>query len=473
MKYSAINPPVVCLQTTSTCYRQTGKMAVKGILLHSTGANNPTLKRYVQPADNATDRAKMLALLGVNPNRNDYNHITTYEGVNAFIGKTAAGDVAAVQTLPWDFAPWGCGSGVRGSCNNGWVQLEICEDGLTDKAYFEKIYQEAAELTAYLCQRYGLDPNGTTTLNGVKVPVILDHKTSHALGLGSNHGDVGHWFPRHGKNLETFRADVASLLKVTTTAKPVTTATGSASGLEYPEGAIKHREMYQLLREAGLTEIGAAALMGNLYAESGLAANNLQNNGNTRLGVSDEEFTKRLDSGAYTRAQFIGDGYGYGLAQWTYSTRKAALYDYMRKAGKSLGDAVIQIAFLIQELKTSYKVVWAALTGGAKTLREASDIVMTRFEAPADQSEKRKQERAEYGQEFYDKYASTKPSAPYLVWAPVGTAVLNIRQGPGTSYPIAGKLDVYTQYTITETSSDWGKLKSGVGWIHLGYTKKA
>ena len=75
-------------------------MTVKGVLWHSTGANNPTLKRYVQPDDGAPDRAELLSKLGTNANKNDWNHIDTQAGLNAWIGKLADGSVAAVQTMP-------------------------------------------------------------------------------------------------------------------------------------------------------------------------------------------------------------------------------------------------------------------------------------------------------------------------------------------------------------------------------------
>ena len=71
MKYSDKNKPMVCMMTQSTCYRQTKKIQIKGVLWHSTGANNPTLKRYVQPDDNAADREAMLALLGTNAYKTD------------------------------------------------------------------------------------------------------------------------------------------------------------------------------------------------------------------------------------------------------------------------------------------------------------------------------------------------------------------------------------------------------------------
>ena len=219
MKYNnSSNKPLVCMQTQSTCYKGTCKMTIKGILWHSTGANNPNLKRYVQPSDlkpaaDTFSKTKWLELIGKNSNNNDMNHINREMGMNAWIGKLADGSVTSLQTMPWNYRPWGCASGSKGSCNDGWIQFEICEDNLIDETYFKKVYKEACELTAYLCKTFNIDPKGTVTHNGVKVPTILCHQDSYQLGLGSNHGDIYHWFPKYGKNMETARADVAALLK--------------------------------------------------------------------------------------------------------------------------------------------------------------------------------------------------------------------------------------------------------------------
>lgn len=190
-------------------------MVVKGILWHSTGANNPNLKRYVQPSDDAKDKDKMLKLLGENKNHNDWNHIDRQAGLNFWIGKLADGTVAAVQTMPWHYRPWGCGSGSKGSCNDGWIQFEICEDGLTDKNYFNEIYKEACEMTAFLCKKYNIDPHKTVKLNGVNVPTILCHADANALGVGSAHADVMHWFKKFNKSMDDVRNDVAEILGTT------------------------------------------------------------------------------------------------------------------------------------------------------------------------------------------------------------------------------------------------------------------
>jgi hypothetical protein len=212
MKYTSANPPMKCFMRQSSWYKGAGKTTIRGVLWHSTGANNPNLKRYVQPDDNAVDRARMLELLGVNKSGNDWNHISREAGVHAWVGKLASGEVASVQVSDWDKKAWGCGSGKKGSCNNGWIQFEICEDNLSDPVYFEKVYREAVELTAYLCKLYNLDPQGTVTYSGVRVPVILCHQDSYQLGLGSNHGDVLHWLPKYGKSMQTVRDDVSALL---------------------------------------------------------------------------------------------------------------------------------------------------------------------------------------------------------------------------------------------------------------------
>ena len=160
--------------------------------------------------------------------------------------------------------------------------------------------------------------------------------------------------------------------------------------------------IWSFLKAQGLTDAGAAGLMGNLYAESGLRPNNLQNSYEGKLGMADAEYTERVDSGSYTN--FAHDCAGYGLAQWTYHTRKANLHKFAKDAGKSIGDLEMQLGFLMKELSTSYKTVLATLKT-ATSVRAASDAVLLQFERPADQSEAVKAKRAGYGQKYFDKYA--------------------------------------------------------------------
>lgn len=162
--------------------------------------------------------------------------------------------------------------------------------------------------------------------------------------------------------------------------------------------------IWEFFKEKGFTECGIAGLMGNIQAESSFKANNLQSTGNTGLRLSDEEYTEKVNSGEYSRDNFRKDGHGYGLVQWTYHTRKAALYDYAKKASKSIGDLEMQLVFMYNELK-EYADVFKVLKT-ATTVKEASDIVMLKYERPYDQSEKAMAKRASYGEAIYKEFAS-------------------------------------------------------------------
>lgn len=164
----------------------------RGVMIHSTGANNPNLRRYVQPNDGR---------LGENPNGNDWNRPGLEVCVHAFIGLTKAGDVATYQILPWEYRAWHCG----GNANDTHLSFEICEDGLKDRDYFEKTYQAAMKLTAELCRKFGLDP--------LAPGVVIDHAEGADLGIASNHADVDHWWSRFGVTMDDFRSGVARLLQ--------------------------------------------------------------------------------------------------------------------------------------------------------------------------------------------------------------------------------------------------------------------
>ena len=161
-------------------------------------------------------------------------------------------------------------------------------------------------------------------------------------------------------------------------------------------------KIWSYLKGQGLTDAGVAGLMGNLYAESGLRPDNLQNSDEGKLGMTDTEYTERVDSGSYTN--FVRDSAGYGLCQWTYWSRKANLHKFAKDAGKSIGDLEMQLAFLMQELSSGYKAVLNILKT-ATSVRAASDAVLLQFERPADQSEAAKSRRAGFGQKYFDKYA--------------------------------------------------------------------
>lgn len=218
---------------------------------------------------------------------------------------------------------------------------------------------------------------------------------------------------------------------------------------------------------------GVAGLMGNLNAESNLIAANLEMSKRTRLGYTSMGYTEAVDSGAYK--SFATDWAGYGLAQWTDSTRKKNLLAYARQKSASIGNRRMQAEFLISELESKFTAVQHILKN-AKTVREASDAVLLRFECPADTSESVRQRRAAFGDSYYqkfananvvdDKEAASKP--PYF--RTVTASLLNVRQSPTTSSAILRQLRKGSACTIVEEKDGWGRLSDG-GWVCLDYVQ--
>lgn len=160
--------------------------------------------------------------------------------------------------------------------------------------------------------------------------------------------------------------------------------------------------IWNFLKGKGLNDFAVAGLMGNLYAESGLKASNLQNTYEQKLGMTDAQYTAAVDSGQYTN--FVKDSAGYGLAQWTYWSRKQALLDFAKAAKASIGDLQMQLNFLWKELQ-GYASVMNTLKN-ATSILQASNAVLTGYERPADQSTAAQQKRAGFGQTYFEKYTS-------------------------------------------------------------------
>jgi N-acetylmuramoyl-L-alanine amidase len=181
------------------CYKsnKNKKHTVRGIMVHSTGANNPYLKRYLGPDD---------GIIGQNQYGNHWNQSGVSKCVHAMIGKDINGVVRVYQTLPWEMPGWHSGTGSLGkdknANNNGYIGFEILEDDLTNENYFNEVYNKAVELVAYLCDKYSIDVNN-----------IIGHVEGHKMGIASNHGDPEHWFKKFNKSMDTFRADVKKLLE--------------------------------------------------------------------------------------------------------------------------------------------------------------------------------------------------------------------------------------------------------------------
>ena len=417
--------------TQSDCYLSGRTINVKGLMLHSVGCPQPKAQPFI----------------------NNWNKSGAKACVHAIIEPD--GDV--YQLLPWNHRGWHAG----GNANNTHIGVEMCEpdclrysrgaaftcsDVNHAREVVRKTYEVAVELFAKLCTEYRLNP--------LEDGVIISHREGHRRNIASNHGDPEHLWMGLGLpyTMDTFRKAVDEKMGDTTDCNP------------------EKRIWDVLLSQIG-NEYGVAGLMGNLYAESGLNPKNLQNTYNKKLNISDEEYTMLVDGGNYP--DFITDKAGYGLAQWTYYTRKQNLLNYAKQKGTSIGNLDMQLEFLLQEL-SGYGNVYQTLIH-AKTVREAAVAVLTGFEKPANQSETVCKKRTAYGQRFYDKYASDIPSNSLPFKVRVEITDLNIRTGAGTNYAKTGKCTGMGVFTIVEVQdgkgakTGWGKLKSGQGWISLDY----
>ena len=421
--------------TKNPCYTANRKITVKGLMLHSVGCSQPSASVFVK-------------------NWNSASHDKSC--AHAFID---GNDGTVYQTLPWNHRGWHAG----GSANNTHIGVEMCEpscikyvggatftcsDINTARSVAKRTYESAVDLFAKLCKEFNLNPMADG--------VIISHSEGYKRGVASGHADPEHLWKQLGLSytMNTFREAVRSKLGTQTT--PAT-----ESNCE------KH--IWDYLLSAIGNEYGVAGLMGNLYAESGLKANNLQNSFNKKFNLMDEEYTMLVDDGLYP--YFVTDGAGYGLAQWTYHTRKQSLFNFAKKKGKSIGDIDMQLEFLVSELK-GYKTVWQILVS-SKNVSDAAVAVLTGFEKPADQSITVKNKRTQFGQTYYYKYAKGGNGYPGKIRITIPDLI--IRTGPGTNYAKTGKCTGVGVFTIVEvttgegSTNGWGKLKSGAGWISLDY----
>jgi N-acetylmuramoyl-L-alanine amidase len=168
--------------TNSDCYRANRWITVKGVIVHTTAVPGVMaaawFTRWNKPGVNAC--------------------------VHAFLDNKEIW-----QYLPWTMRGWHAG----GSANNTHIGVEICEpaghyySGSTmvnynvskNSAYFHAVYNSMVNLTVYLLKLYGLS---CTTYS------VMGHSELYAKGLGSSSADPMQWFPKYGKSMNTFRADV-------------------------------------------------------------------------------------------------------------------------------------------------------------------------------------------------------------------------------------------------------------------------
>ena len=129
--------------------------------------------------------------------------------------------------------------------------------------------------------------------------------------------------------------------------------------------------IYQNLRAGGLSLAGACAVMGNMWAESSMISNNVEN----RCTLSDEEYTRAVDDGRITPNGFVYDKFGYGLCQWTYWSRKLELWKLANSKQVSIANEEMQCELCITELKRDFNDLYRQLCKCECTTEDLMDAV--------------------------------------------------------------------------------------------------
>lgn len=157
--------------TANRCYLAGRTITIKGIMIHSTATRGVMAKDWFSR----------------------WNNASTEVCVHAFVD-----DKEVYQYLPWNHRAWHCG----GDGNNYLISIEMCEPkDINDKEYFKKVWTNTIELCVMLCKKYNLTEKD-----------IMGHCEGYQKGIASNHSDPHHWFPLHGKNMNTFREELKKAL---------------------------------------------------------------------------------------------------------------------------------------------------------------------------------------------------------------------------------------------------------------------
>ena len=254
--------------------------------------------------------------------------------------------------------------------------------------------------------------------------------------------------------------------------------------------AANEKLIWDLLMQGVGNPYGAAAIMGNLMAESSLNPLNMTGR-NAKQWTDKRAYFDAVNAGTYDAHTFAHDGIAVGLVQWLYWSRKQGLEEFARKNGLDIGSADVQIAYMMIELP-SYKTVWNAVIN-ATDINTPCDLFMLKYEKPGTTTEAAKQKRRDYAYRYFDTYAdsvvvkepdaTTEPSAP--ISEPAGlqrgrhlvttaSAVL-VRCGNGKGYSPIGRIErMGSSYPwITSSADGWHAIQFGkqVGWVSSGFSK--
>ena len=241
--------------------------------------------------------------------------------------------------------------------------------------------------------------------------------------------------------------------------------------------SMTNKEIWDFLLSKTKNKFGTAAIMGNLMAESSLNPKNAAGLKKTSY-TNVDQYILASDDGVH---DFVHDGVAFGFVQWCYYSRKQGFYNYVQSKSGSVANAKLQLEYLIKEMSESYKTVWTAVTE-AVSIRSASDVVMLKYEKPSNTSEAMRQKRADYGQKYYDLFASSdlpdNPGKNEPISSPKKVIVtkdrVNLRAGNGTNFSRISQVNKNAMYEWVATSENgWYAIKipGKVVWVSSEFSK--
>ena len=295
-------------------------------------------------------------------------------------------------------------------CNRSWcsssnpndqraVTIECASDAEEPFAFNDTVYNKLIELCVDICKRNGKD----------KVIWIEDKEKALKYTPKDNEMQftVHRWFAKKScpgpwlmERMQDLTDKVnAQLVEVPKPEPKVLT------------GNTTEEKIWNYLLAWLPNEFAVAGIMGNLKAESNFKPKNLQNSFEQKLGFTDDTYTVAVDEDVYQN--FVHDGAGYGLAQWTFWSRKELLLNTAKQRGVSIGDLELQLDTIIFEM-SSKKQLMSALQGSI-TVRQAAEAVLKQYEKPADQSKAVVDKRTSYGEEIYKQFHKSTEQKLYRV----------------------------------------------------------
>lgn len=156
--------------------------------------------------------------------------------------------------------------------------------------------------------------------------------------IGENFNSISNYLGQTSQSYQKTDADASGVIQLKLNG---VTANSSSTTLS---GSSNEEQIWNYLKSQGFSNAGIAGIMGNLQQESGLRPDNVQNG----MGYEDADYVAGIKNGTISRDDFIHDSRGFGIAQWTYYTRKAALYDTL--GPENIDSLSGQLDFMISEM---------------------------------------------------------------------------------------------------------------------------